>query len=91
MLLSTVQTKVEFGDSVSFTTEFVLYQLWFQMPTTETVHDRIEQASTELTPTQIVAGLAMVASLGFVLMFMQDPMVHDAMHSFRHGVGITCH
>ncbi len=86
-----MRTKAEFGECVSFTTELVFYQLWFQMSTTETVHDRIEQASMELTPTQIAVGLAMAASLGFVLMFMQDPMVHDAMHSFRHGAGITCH
>ncbi|MXR50028.1 CbtB-domain containing protein [Halovenus sp. WSH3] len=61
------------------------------MSQTETVHDRIEQARTELTPTQIAVGLALAASLGFVLMFLQDPMVHDAMHTFRHGAGITCH
>jgi cobalt transporter subunit CbtB len=61
------------------------------MSTTETVHDRIEQASTELTPTQVGIGLAMAVSLGFVLMFTQEPMVHDALHSFRHSVGITCH
>lgn len=61
------------------------------MSQTETVHDRIEQARTELTPTQVAISLAMAASLGFVLMFMQDPMVHDALHTFRHGAGITCH
>jgi hypothetical protein len=61
------------------------------MSTTETVHDRFEQARTELTPTQALLGVATMAALGFVLLFMQEPTVHDAMHSFRHGVGITCH
>lgn len=61
------------------------------MSTTETVHDRFEQARTEVTPVQVALGVATMAALAFVLMFMQDPMVHDAVHSFRHGVGITCH
>lgn len=58
---------------------------------TETVHDRVEQARTELTPTQIVVGLAAMAALGFVLLVLQEPMAHDSLHTFRHSVGITCH
>lgn len=61
------------------------------MSSTETVHDRIEQASAAVTPTQAAVGLAVAVSLGFVLVFMQTPMVHDALHTFRHSVGITCH
>lgn len=56
-----------------------------------TVHDRIEQAQAELHPREVILGLALVAALGFTLAFLQDPLIHDAMHNFRHGAGITCH
>ena len=56
-----------------------------------TVHDRIEQARMELTPARVAVGLALVATLGFALLFIQEPMVHDSMHNFRHAAGITCH
>ncbi len=61
------------------------------MTETDTVHDRIEQAKTDLTPTEAAAVLAVAAALGFTLLFLQDPMAHDAMHNFRHVAGITCH
>ena len=57
----------------------------------DSVRDRIERASTDMTVTQVGIGLAMAASVGFVLLFMQEPLVHDAMHNFRHAAGITCH
>ena len=57
----------------------------------ETVHDRIDSARASLTPGQIAAGLAIAASIGFTLLFLQEPLAHDAMHNFRHGAGITCH
>jgi cobalt transporter subunit CbtB len=56
-----------------------------------TVHGRVERARTELTPTQVAVGLALVAALGFALLFVQEPMLHDSMHNFRHAAGITCH
>lgn len=56
-----------------------------------TVHGRIEQARMELSATQVVVGLALVAALGFTLLFLQEPMVHDSMHNFRHAAGVTCH
>lgn len=56
-----------------------------------TVHGRIERARTRLTPTQVAVGLALVAALGFALLFVQEPMLHDSMHNFRHAAGITCH
>lgn len=59
--------------------------------THSTVHGRIEQARTELTPTQLAVGLALVAALGFALLFVQEPTLHDSMHNFRHAAGITCH
>jgi hypothetical protein len=61
------------------------------MVATETVRGRIAHARGELTPTQIGAGLLFAAALGFTLLFMQEPLVHDAMHNFRHAAGITCH
>jgi len=61
------------------------------MAATETVRGRIDHARGELTPTQLAAGLLFAAALGFVLLFVQDPMVHDATHNFRHAAGIACH
>lgn len=58
---------------------------------TETVRRRIDHARTALTPTQMAVGLGLIAALGFTLLFVQDPMVHDALHNMRHGAGITCH
>ena len=56
-----------------------------------TVHGRIEQARMELTPARVAVGLALVVALGFALLFVQEPMMHDSMHNFRHAAGITCH
>lgn len=58
---------------------------------TDTVHDRIERARVELTPTQAALAIGLAAALGFTLMFLQDPMAHDAMHNFRHAAGVACH
>jgi cobalt transporter subunit CbtB len=58
---------------------------------TDTVDGRIERARTELTPGQAATGLLLVAALGFALLFLQEPLAHDAMHNFRHAAGITCH
>jgi hypothetical protein len=57
----------------------------------DTVHGRIEHARIELTLTQVAIGLALAAALGFTLLFMQEPLVHDSLHNFRHAAGITCH
>ena len=59
--------------------------------TNDSIHRRIERARIELTPAQIVAGLAVIAALGFTLLFVQEPTAHDALHNFRHAAGITCH
>jgi len=58
---------------------------------TDTVHDRFAHANEALTPTQLAAGLLFAAAIGFALLFVQDPLVHDSMHNFRHAAGITCH
>jgi cobalt transporter subunit CbtB len=59
--------------------------------TADTVRDRIDLARHQFTPTQMALALGFVAALGFVLLFMQEPMVHDSLHNFRHAAGITCH
>ncbi|EMA44867.1 CbtB domain-containing protein [Halococcus saccharolyticus] len=59
--------------------------------TNDSIHRRIERARIELTPAQVAAGLAVIAALGFTLLFVQEPTAHDALHNFRHAAGITCH
>ena len=61
------------------------------MAETETVHERIVHARSEVTPTAALMTVALAAALGFTLFFLQDPLAHDAMHNFRHAAGITCH
>jgi len=62
------------------------------MPTaTDTVHGRIDRARTTLSPVQVATGVAIVLALGFALLFVQEPLVHDALHNFRHTAGVTCH
>ncbi len=57
----------------------------------ETVHGRIERAKVDVTATEALMAVALAAAIGFTLLFLQDPLAHDAMHNFRHGAGITCH
>jgi cobalt transporter subunit CbtB len=61
------------------------------MNSNETVSDRIELARGMLTPMGIAAAFAFGTAIVFTLLFLQEPMAHDAMHSFRHAAGITCH
>lgn len=61
------------------------------MAKTDTVHDRIVRARRDVTPTTALMAVALAAALGFALLFLQDPLAHDAMHNFRHAAGITCH
>lgn len=61
------------------------------MTTNETVATRVELARNELTATQILAGLTFGTAIAFTLLFVQEPLVHDSMHNFRHAAGITCH
>lgn len=59
--------------------------------TINTTADRVKHAFVEITPTQLAIGLLLVTALGAAMMFAQEPMLHDAMHNFRHAAGITCH
>ena len=58
---------------------------------TPTVSDRFAQARRDLTRREVALGLALVVALGFVLLVMQEPLAHDALHNFRHSAGVTCH
>lgn len=59
--------------------------------TTNPIASRFEQAYIELTPTQIALAITLITAVSFALMFVQEPLVHDSMHNFRHVAGITCH
>jgi len=59
--------------------------------TNDTVHDRIGRARAQLTPAQVALGVAVVVALGFALLVVQEPTLHDSLHNFRHATGITCH
>lgn len=56
-----------------------------------TVKGRVETARTTLTPTQIGFGLLTIVLASFLLIFLQEPLVHDAMHNGRHMAGVVCH
>ena len=58
---------------------------------TDTVRRRVDIATSTLSGTQFALGVAFVAAMGFTLLFVQDPLVHDSLHNFRHGAGVTCH
>lgn len=57
----------------------------------DTVHGRIEHARIELSPTTAALALGLLAALGVALLFLQEPMLHDSLHNFRHTAGVTCH
>jgi len=57
----------------------------------DTVHDRFDRARIDLSLTQIAIILALATAIGFVLLFVQEPLVHDSLHNFRHSIGVTCH
>jgi len=57
----------------------------------DTVADRIETARAEIAPTTALAIFAFGAAITFALLVVQEPLVHDSMHNFRHVAGIVCH
>lgn len=61
------------------------------MATADSVSTRLEQARYELSTREVALGLALLVALSFALLVLQDPMVHDSLHNFRHTGGITCH
>lgn len=57
----------------------------------DTVRGRIERARTELDSRQVALGLALIAGIGFALLFLQEPAAHEALHDYRHAAGVACH
>lgn len=54
-----------------------------------TVRGRIDGLA--LTPAQLAAAIGLVAAFLALMLFVQEPAVHDSLHNFRHVSGITCH
>jgi len=67
-----------------------MFTIGSTMPVNDTVTDRFRHAQGTLTMGQLVVGLLLSLAIVFVMVFLQEPLVHDALHHFRHGVGITC-
>ena len=62
------------------------------MATTEdTVSDRLRTARATLTPSQLAALTIFAAAITFTLVVLQEPLVHESLHNFRHAAGIVCH
>lgn len=61
------------------------------MATATTVHGRIERARPALTAPDVALGLVLLAIAGFAFLFVQEPLVHDALHNGRHAMGVVCH
>ncbi|PSP85873.1 cobalamin cluster protein [Halobacteriales archaeon QS_6_64_34] len=57
----------------------------------ETIGSRFAIAQSNLSSIQIAVVLAFSAAIVFTLMFLQEPLVHESVHNFRHAAGITCH
>ena len=57
----------------------------------DTVADRVRIVRTTLLPSQFVAVAAFVTAIVFTLVVIQEPLVHDSLHDFRHATGIVCH
>lgn len=57
----------------------------------DTVRDRVDRARVELSPIQLAVILVVATAAGFTLLFLQEPMLHDSLHNFRHSLGVTCH
>lgn len=76
----------------SFTNTLCLYQTDFHMSThADTVTNRIVATREEIPLTTALVAVGLVAAVGFTLAFAGEPLAHEALHDFRHGVGITCH
>lgn len=57
----------------------------------DTVHGRIADVQTRTDPVRLAASLLLVAAIGFTLLVLQEPLVHDSLHNFRHAAGVVGH
>lgn len=44
-----------------------------------------------VSPIKLAVIVAVILAIGCTLLFVQEPMVHDSFHDFRHAVGVPCH
>lgn len=56
----------------------------------QSARQRLAAVRQELSYSALIAGLLIVLVVA-TLLFVQEPSVHNALHEFRHGAGITCH
>jgi hypothetical protein len=61
------------------------------MAATHTVSDRIAQASQELSRWEVAAGLVLTTGFLAGLLLLQQPLLHEGLHDFRHAAGVVCH
>ena len=59
--------------------------------TNDTVFERFETLRSTLTPLQAASLLIFGTAITFMLVVLQDPLIHDSTHNFRHAAGIVCH
>jgi len=60
-------------------------------PNQDSVGNRLTNVKETASVTDILAGLLFATALSFTLLFIQDPLVHDSLHNFRHVGGVVCH
>ena len=56
-----------------------------------TVAERVEDLRVTISPVRLAVALALIAAVAGALAVVQDPLVHELAHNFRHVSGITCH
>ncbi len=59
--------------------------------TDDTISDRFETLRSTLTPLQAASLVVFGTAITFLLVVLQDPVIHDSTHNFRHAAGIVCH
>jgi len=61
------------------------------MQNNATTYQRLEQLNNTISVKYKILMIISILTITILLLFVQDPMVHNALHNFRHGAGITCH
>ncbi|MFB6310250.1 MAG: CbtB domain-containing protein [Salinirussus sp.] len=60
------------------------------MPHADDARHRVELLRDQVTTRQLL-GIGLAIGLAAALATVQEPLVHDALHNFRHVTGIACH